>query len=224
MLCLDAFRYADLSIADWEVPSGGDSQRLISLVREIRSTFGPGFGISLALPNDFEAIRQFDAKSLETYVDMFAFMAYDLNGGSKTARGHTDFRDIEDIAFPLWTSGVSMSKVNLGLAYYGRGFTFDDPSCEHENCNATNVIKNGSCTRSGRDGVLSLSEIKRIVKDRGFSPKPIPEAKYKEITWDGQWIGYDDEETFVMKRTWASSRCFGGTMIWAMDDYNHGKI
>jgi chitinase len=178
----------------------------------------------LALPSDLGAIRRFDAKSLEKYVDMFEFMAYDLNWGSATARGHTDFRDIEDIAFPLWTSGINISKVNLGLAYYGRGFTLDDPGCEHENCNGTPYVKDGPCTRSGREGILSLNEIKRIVKDRGFSPKPIPEARYKEIAWDGQWIGYDDEETLLMKRTWASSRCFGGTMIWSIDYYNHGKI
>ncbi|KAL8681974.1 MAG: hypothetical protein Q9224_006813 [Gallowayella concinna] len=39
----------------------------------------------------------------------------------------------------------------------------------------------------------------------------------KQITWDDQWIGYDDEETTTMKKKWASGYCFGGTMIWSID-------
>lgn len=39
----------------------------------------------------------------------------------------------------------------------------------------------------------------------------------KQITWDDQWIGYDDEETVAMKKKWASSYCFGGTFIWSVD-------
>ena len=39
----------------------------------------------------------------------------------------------------------------------------------------------------------------------------------KQITWDDQWIGYDDYETTAMKKKWASGLCFGGTMIWSVD-------
>lgn len=39
----------------------------------------------------------------------------------------------------------------------------------------------------------------------------------KQLTWDDQWIGYDDEETFAAKLAWADSRCFGGSMVWGID-------
>ena len=39
----------------------------------------------------------------------------------------------------------------------------------------------------------------------------------KQITWEDQWIGYDDSETVAMKKKWASGFCFGGTMIWSVD-------
>ena len=39
----------------------------------------------------------------------------------------------------------------------------------------------------------------------------------KQITWDDQWIGYDDLETAALKKKWASGFCFGGTMIWSVD-------
>jgi chitinase len=39
----------------------------------------------------------------------------------------------------------------------------------------------------------------------------------KQIAWDDQWIGYDDEETFADKKAWADGYYFGGTMVWSID-------
>lgn len=39
----------------------------------------------------------------------------------------------------------------------------------------------------------------------------------KQITWDDQWIGYDDAETHAMKKSWANEQCFGGVMYWSID-------
>ena len=43
----------------------------------------------------------------------------------------------------------------------------------------------------------------------------------KEITWDDQWIGYDDADTIKQKKAWADNQCFGGTMAWSVD-FNSG--
>jgi chitinase len=161
---------------------------------------------------------------MEQYVDMFDFMAYDLNWGRTAVHGQTDIRDIEQQASALWASGISLSKVNLGLAYYGRGFTLQNRTGTHEGCPAVGSIKNGPCTQSGAESVLSLTEIKDIVAKRKLSPSLVKPGMYKQIVWDGQWMGYDDEDTFSMKRAWASGKCLGGTMIWSMDLYNHGKV
>jgi hypothetical protein len=48
------------------------------------------------------------------------------------------------------------------------------------------------------------------------------DAAVKQITWEDQWIGYDDEETFALKIATGNKRCLGGTFIWAID-YNPGK-
>lgn len=42
----------------------------------------------------------------------------------------------------------------------------------------------------------------------------------KYLVWGNQWIGYDDLETITMKKAWASSHCFGGTMLWSIDLYS----
>lgn len=43
----------------------------------------------------------------------------------------------------------------------------------------------------------------------------------KELKFDDQWIGYDDDETIKAKKDWADNWCFGGTMAWSVD-FNSG--
>jgi chitinase len=47
-----------------------------------------------------------------------------------------------------------------------------------------------------------------------------PDAMMKYLVWSDQWVGYDDLETIAMKTAWASTHCFGGTMIWSIDLYS----
>ena len=44
--------------------------------------------------------------------------------------GHTNISDIYKWSLPLWYDGVSPAKVNLGLAYYARGYTLVDSDCK----------------------------------------------------------------------------------------------
>jgi chitinase len=43
----------------------------------------------------------------------------------------------------------------------------------------------------------------------------------KYFLWDGQWISYDDADTFKQKVEWANDIGFSGSLIWAsdLDDY-----
>lgn len=54
---------------------------------------------------------------------------------------------------------------------------------------------------------MSLSEIKQVIKDRKLEPFPLYNSMMKQITWDDQWIGYDDEDTIASKIRFASSMC-----------------
>ena len=155
-------------------------------------------------------------------------MAYDLHGfwdadlhtlGAKI-RGHTDISEIYNDTLPLWFDGLNPSKINFGLAYYGRGYTLSSPSCNHLGCGFTGPSQPGPCTNF--HGVLSLAEIKTYIKTKNLTPELLEKPMMKQITWDDQWIGYDDEETAVMKKDWASKYCFGGTMMWSVD-FNSGS-
>ena len=70
---------------------------------------------------------------------------------------------------------------------------------------------------------MSILEIKQLIKDRDLTPSPLVgpsgsgKSMMKQITWDDQWMGYDDEETIAMKLGYANNRCLGGSMIWSID-------
>lgn len=74
-------------------------------------------------------------------------------------RKQTDIREIYNDTLPLWFDALDPSKINFGLAYYGRGYTLSDPSCNHLGCPFSGPSQPGPCTNYG--GVLSLAEIKQ---------------------------------------------------------------
>lgn len=70
---------------------------------------------------------------------------------------------------------------------------------------------------------MSLTEINQfLVKEQGIKPRLNSDSMMMEITWDDQWIGYDDEKSFELKRQFADNLCFGGTMYWSID-FNSGS-
>ncbi|KAK3290201.1 glycoside hydrolase superfamily [Chaetomium fimeti] len=225
------FQGADL---DWEYPVDekrggrkGDSANFALLVKEMRQAFGAQYGISLALAPDYWYLRYFDAKAMEPYVDWFGFMAYDLHGSwdsdvgalGSIVRGQADVREIYNNTMPLWYAALNPAKINFGLAYYGRGYTLANPACNTLGCGFTGPNKPFPCT--AYPGVMSLAEGEKFARDNGITPKLLAGAMMKELTWDDQWVGYDDHETIEMKMRFASGLCFGGTMAWSID-FNSG--
>ncbi|KAG7102489.1 Chitotriosidase-1 like protein [Verticillium longisporum] len=227
---MDTYGFQGVDL-DWEYPGaperGGrklaDVRNFPMLLREMRAAYGSSYGISLTLAPDYWYLRWFDAKAMEPSVDFFGFMAYDLHGSwdadvlalGKKVRGQADIREIANNTIPLWFDGLDPKKINFGLAMYGRGYTLADPKCNQLLCPFSGPSKPAPCTAFG--GVMSLVEIKQLIKERGITPQYLADSMMKQITWDDQWIGYDDEETFAAKQAFADGMCFGGTMVWSID-------
>jgi chitinase len=69
---------------DWEYPQAADrdghyqdTENYVALVREMRSAFGPKFGISVTLPASCWYLQHFDVHSMERHVDWFNLISYD---------------------------------------------------------------------------------------------------------------------------------------------------
>ncbi|KAM0542646.1 hypothetical protein ACHAPJ_012678 [Fusarium lateritium] len=204
-----------------------DTDNYVSLLKDMRAAFGTKYGISIAIPTSYWYLRWFKPKEIEQYVDYMGIMTYDLHGPwdqdvkqvGRVILGHTNIPEIANWSLPLYYAGVDPAKVNMGLAYYARGYTAADSNCNGVGCRWSGASRPAPCTNFG--GVMSLEEIERMVKDEpGISPKLLPRDMMMELKFGNQWIGYDNEDTIYMKKKWASSRCFGGTMVWSVDMFS----
>ncbi|KAI8625119.1 hypothetical protein F5Y19DRAFT_277848 [Xylariaceae sp. FL1651] len=216
---------------DWEYPGAPDragrpedTENFVTLLQEMRSAYGNSFGISATIPASYWYLRWFDPIKMQPYVDYFNLLSYDLHGPwDKTVDdigpviiGQTNIPELYNWTLPLWYDGVDPSKINMGLAYYGRGYTVADVNCDKVGCMWSGTSRPAPCTDFG--GVMSLQEIQAIViPEIGVQPILDSQAMMKYLVWSDQWVGYDDLQTIAMKKAWASSHCFGGTVIWSID-------
>ncbi|KAL8785611.1 MAG: hypothetical protein Q9213_003265 [Squamulea squamosa] len=218
---LYGFQGVDL---DWEYPSaverGGsinDAGNYVALIREMRVAWNKDYGISATLAPGIY-LRGFDPKGMELHVDFFTFLSYDLLAPSSaegTARPHTDIREIEKGIVALSADKLDSRQFNMALKNYGRGYTLADPKCTHAGCKVSGPSKPGPCM--GQAGILSNIEISDIAQQRHLKAQLVPNSMSKEISWEDQWIGFDDPETLAMKTHWAAENCLGGTVLWSLD-------
>jgi GH18 family chitinase len=215
----------------WEWPGhqgrGGnpaDTKNQLELLKDMRALYNPNLRISIVLPAQYEYLKNMDPKGMESLVDWFTLLSFDLHGpwdqyidglGNKI-KPHTDLAEVEAAVNLITKSGVSSYKITMGTANYGRGFTIKDSKCRYYGCEFAGASKAGTCTKE--DGLLSACEITRIIHEKRLQPSVIyGGAEAKEISWNDQWVSYDDKETLAKKRELANKHCLGGTALWALD-------
>lgn len=230
---LETWKFSGIEI-HWEWPGawnrGGnpvDAQNQVDLIHELRDYFGKDFGISVVVPAQYEYLKNMDLLKMQDAVNWFTVLTYDLHGpwdafipdlGPKI-QPHTNLTEIDAALNLLSSAKLDSSKINMGIANYGRGFTVADQSCKYYGCKFTGPSKPGTCTK--KEGLLSACEIRRIIKEKKLKPQIVQGgAGIKEISWDDQWIGYDDDDTFKLKLELANKRCLGGTSLWSLE-HNH---
>ncbi|KAF7864528.1 hypothetical protein EAF04_006660 [Stromatinia cepivora] len=203
---------------DWEFPTSlNDRDGFVALVREMRESFNANYptknwGISVVLPPDIYSLQFFDPINLEPYTNFFNFMSYDLHGPWEASdpslgafvRPQTSLPDITTALSPLWFAGVDPTKLNLGLAAYGRGYTLSNPACNELDCAYTGPSIPGPC--STQPGILSMREIEVLIQREALGVSWVGASAagldggmaVKQIVYGGgrQWMGYDDLETW----------------------------
>jgi hypothetical protein len=131
--------------------------------------------------------------------------------------GHTNTTSINAGLDLLRRNDVDLSKVNLGISFYGRSFTLADPKCNEPGCVFSDAGEKGEC--SGEPGILTFKEI--MARKARFNIKTVNYEQEHGVTYmvydDNQWIGYDDKTSFAKKCEILSNDCLGGVMIWAID-------
>merc|ERR1719210_1011559 len=169
-----------------------------------------------------------DIPAMSKYLDMINLMTYDIHVGWEDRTGHNaplyaTAEDAELAGYPLSVSwavdywlqgGASPSQVTLGLGTYGRGWTLKDRSQTGFNAPASGKAAPGVSTQEA--GYMSYYEVEdKIAKGATVVYDTKREGPY--IVADGEWTGYDNQQSFCSKLAFAKSRNLMGSMIWALD-------
>jgi chitinase len=136
---------------------------------------------------------------------------------------HTNLTEIRESMDLLWRNDIKPDQVVMGIGFYGRTFTASSSSCLTPGCKFKEVGQPGKCSREA--GILTNSEIMDIMKTRKLKPQLYREEAVKVLTWDDQWVAYDDAQTIQLKVEFARSQCLGGVMSWAIThDLEDGRF
>ncbi|KAL4860892.1 hypothetical protein BDV12DRAFT_204588 [Aspergillus spectabilis] len=220
---------------DWEYPVADDRsgrpqdfENYVTLVREMRERFDEynrGWGISMAIPASYWYLQHFDVSELQKHVSWFNLMSYDMRGRWDMENewtgpyvfGHTNITEIERGVDLLRRNSINLRNVNLGMGFHGRTFTLQDPGCSRPGCIFTDAGLEGEC--SGEEGILTFNEIMaRLHRLNDVELRYDEASGVRYLVYDEtQWITYDDEVSFARKRQMLDEGCYGGVMIWVID-------
>lgn len=175
--------------------------------------------------------QAYDIPKMNENLDLISLMTYDIHGTWESITGfNAPLRaTAEDIvaygrevsvewAVNYWLDrGASPDKLVLGFGTYGRGWKLLDP-------NQTGPLSptNGACTAGlstkDNNGYLAYYEIVAKLED-GTATRFYDadrEVPYL-VTNNGEWIGYDDVQSFTAKLDFLKSKNLRGAMHWAID-------
>ncbi len=128
---------------DWEYPgnegrnitnfSDEDYTNFTILVREIKEAIGSDKLLTSCFCCDINKLEGFEWTEINSYLDYFNVMSYDMNGGWSEKTGHLAPLYAADgklswnnvFAYLTETAGIESEKINMGIPFYGRGVITD---------------------------------------------------------------------------------------------------
>ena len=239
---------------DWEYPgpySGmnftgteADYGNFLTLVKEIRAAIGPDKLITAAFSADTRKLEGFDWPELDKYMDHYNMMSYDYNGGWSNIAGHNSpLYDYPGSEAPLFNwdtlaqwmlnKGIDRNKINMGMAFYGRGVETETPA----GLNAPTIKKNVTVQPDGPISTASdYTHWKQDVYDgtpnyffieqnkagwtQGWDDNAKAPYRTREVNGKGYFVSYDDERSIGDKAQYVNDYGLGGAIVWTV----HGDL
>lgn len=235
---------------DWEYPgpySGmnftgtqADYNNFLTLVQGIRQAIGNDKLITSCFAADTVKLGGFNWSALNSVLNYYNFMTYDFNGGWSDKAGHNSplysYSNAEAPTFNwdslynyLVTTNIDISKVNMGIPFYGRGVITNGPA----SLNAATVKRSETVQPDGPiqtcadftnwprdvfDGTPYYYFIKQtaLAPNSGWTKHWDNEAKVPYLTKDNYFLSYDDEESIGYKAQYIKDKNLAGTIIWTV--------
>lgn len=235
---------------DWEYPgpySGMnftgkeiDYNNFVTLTREIRQAIGNDKLITSCFSADTAKIDRINWGEVDKYVDYYNFMTYDYNGGWSDKAGHNSplysYSDAEAPTFNwdylyqyLSNKNINLSKVNMGVAFYGRGVVTDGSAALNAKTvkRAEFVQPDGDTITAADytnwpkdvfDGTPYYYYIKNtaLASNSGWTKHWDDEAKVPYLTKGNFFLSYDDEASVGYKAQYVKDKNLGGVIVWTV--------
>jgi len=214
-----------------------DKQRFSLLCQEFRAAFaseGQSTGRAPLLITAAVAAGKpnidagYEIAQIGQSLDFINVMTYDFNGAWNSVTGLNaplysrpgDSGGSEnynlDFAARYWVAGGAPSQnLVLGMGTYGRSFTLTNPAVNGIGAPARGAGNAGAST--GEAGFISYFEICDFLRTPGVTTV-FDDAQKAPYSYVGdQWVGYDTEESLVLKVNYLRAGNFGGWMTWNID-------
>jgi chitinase len=238
---------------DWEYPVAGgrednarrpeDRENFTLLLQALRAALntageadGKRYVLTIAAGGSDEYVANTELEKIAQIVDWLGLMSYDFAGPWSKTSGHNAplFADpanpsseavrntVTAAVFRHLDAGVPPEKLLLGLPLYGRTWRACYPRYdgEYQECS-------GPAKGTWEDGVIDYQDIARnYLTNRAFVRHFNQVAKVPFLfgATSGQFISYDDSESFRYKIEFLKERRLGGVMYWEITADREGSL
>lgn len=217
----------DASCGDGITPTSDDRGNFLKLMQEFRTALPANKYLTMATGASPSKINALDLTELNKIVDSYNIMTYDFTSGSwgDAYTGHqTNARSspndpvvsrrqfsTELAASYMVSKGAAKNKINLGVAFYGRGFLIEKSASPNPFVKSLGGIKEGTWEPNSFD----YYDLKaKYITSTNVYWDDISKAPYIFDTDKGYFISFDDKRSVAEKVNIAKNAGYEGVFSW----------